>query len=86
VKETESEIIAAQDQALRTKHHAKNIYYRQKQRENTDYVNSLKRQTVGRTHNISMPHIGTRTIHPDMIKYVSVCVCYYTGKYARKYG
>jgi hypothetical protein len=41
--ETESEIIAAQDQALQTKLHAKNIYYRQKQRENTDYVNSLMR-------------------------------------------
>jgi hypothetical protein len=42
--ETESEIIAAQDQALRAKHHAKKKYYRQKQRANTDYVNNWMRQ------------------------------------------
>jgi len=46
--ETESEIIAAQDQALRTKYYTNNIYiyiyYRQKQRANTDYVNKLMRQ------------------------------------------
>jgi hypothetical protein len=41
--------------------------------------------TIGwdsRTHDISMSHIDTRTIHTGMIK----CVFYYTGKYARKYG
>jgi len=41
-EETESEIIAAQDQALQTKYHATN-YYKQKQTANADTVNNLTR-------------------------------------------
>jgi hypothetical protein len=39
----DSEIIAAQDQALQTKYHATK-YYKQNQIVNADYVNSLTKQ------------------------------------------
>ena len=39
--ENESEIIAAQDQALRTKHHAKNIYITDKSREQIQTVSTI---------------------------------------------
>ena len=42
-RETESEIIAAQDQALQTKYHATK-YYKQKQLANADCVYSLMKQ------------------------------------------
>jgi hypothetical protein len=41
--ETDSEIIAAQDQALRTKYNATKIL-KQEQKANADYVNNLMRQ------------------------------------------
>jgi len=39
--ETESEIIAVQDQALQTKHHATKQNYKRKQTANADSVNSM---------------------------------------------
>jgi len=42
--ETESEIIAAQEQTLKTKYHATK-YYKQKPTANADYVNNLIRQS-----------------------------------------
>ena len=41
--ETESEIVAAQDQELQTKYYAQN-YWAQKQIANADFANNLKRQ------------------------------------------
>ena len=52
--ETESEIVAAQDQALQTKYYATKIL-------NTE--TDSKCRPDNRPHNISMPHTGKRTVH-----------------------
>ena len=59
--ETESEIVAAQDQALRTKYYATKILSRE-----TDSKCRLCQQfdeTIRIPHNISMPYTGKRTVH-----------------------
>ena len=58
--ETESEIVAAQDQALQTKYYAPKILSTE-----TDSKCGLCQQFYkkNRPHNISMPYTGKRTVH-----------------------
>jgi hypothetical protein len=76
--ETESEITAAQDQALQTRYHATKYYTWKK-----DSKSGLCKQfdETYRTLHISMPNSGKRKIHKkDMTEYV----LNYTLIYARK--
>jgi len=52
--ETESEIVAAQDQALQTKYYTTKIL-------NTETDSKYRRDN--RPHNICMPNTGKRTVH-----------------------
>jgi len=59
--ETESEIVAAQDQALRTKYYATKILNKE-----TDSKSRLSQQfDDNRPYNISMPNTGKRTAYKE---------------------
>ena len=58
--ETESEIVAAQDQALQTKYYATKILNTE-----TDSKCRLCQQFDNRPYNIGMPNTGKRTVHKE---------------------